>query len=382
MKKTLLLSALALVVSANVLADENDWVDITPSAYNFNAATEIPVVINAADYGTAQWNLSAGIWSKIKENYNNGLIVVNGGARNNFTAAKAGMQIVDLGGTCGKVFAFCRNDASVNDDLKAHGVDANLTVYGGGTYDHLCWYSDPELTKEEVPVRVSVEINFHSTDALLTGNGSDAIMKAYINTDQIGQVPNDDASTAEAKKVLRNEFAKRWDEVAKEGRVNEAELDEAYENDEGNLEWNPERWLVYEFDCYLPKGDADVESYGPLFVKMELPGSGANTTMFVRNFKFYNVSESEEGLYDNARPRVWKYYTVGGSTNGINDVNAADRDFSVSVNGNELTVSDLANVYTVGGSQVATVGAAQSVSLAKGVYVVNANGTSKKVVVK
>lgn len=381
MKKTLLLSAVALVMAANVMADEDQWVDITPSAYNFAEATEIPTIISASSYGTGVWNLSAGIWEKVKDNYNNGLIILNGNGRDNLDKAKAAMSIVDLGGTCGKVFAYNKGDGTINDALAALGISANLQQ-NSWCYDHLCWYSDPEKTPEETPIRVSMEINIHSSNADITNGANTGIMKAYINTDQIGVTPTqDDATVAENKCVKRGEFTKRWDEVAKEGLVPESDLDESAENDEGLNEWNPERWLQYEFDCYLPKGDDAVASYGPLFVKMELKGDCSVSTLFIRNIKFYQLPDGDQD-YTNPRARVWKYYTVGGSTEGITEVSNSDKQLQLSVNGNEVTCSENANIYTLSGAQVASVHAAQAARLAKGAYIVSANGKSAKVLVK
>lgn len=385
MKKNLLFSAVALAVAATAVADETDWVDITPSAYDFANATEIPVIINGAETGAGVWNLGAGVWSKVQQYYNNGLIILNGNGRDNIEAVKNAMSIVDLGGTAGKVFAYTKNDATINEALAEYGVESTIATSTIAAYDHLCWYSDPERTPEETPIRVSMEITFHSEDALMTSGSADGIMKAYINTDQIGVTPTqDDASTAESKKLQRGEFAKRWDEVAKEGRVPEADLDENMENDEGLFEWNPERWLVYEFDCTLPKGDDQVESYGPLFVKMELPGSAGSYTMFIRNIKFYSISENEPDVYDNSRPRVWKYYTVGKSAS-VDNVAAdltAESKLTFTVNGNDVTFSEGADVYTVAGQKVAAAAAGKAVTLGKGIYVANANGKSVKVAVK
>lgn len=381
MKKTLLLSLVALAVSANVMADEDDWRDITPAAYNFNQATDIPNIVSAATYGTGQWNLSAGIWQKVKDEYKDGLIVLNGSGRDDLAGTKAAMSILDMGGTCGKVFAYNKSDGDVNADLQKLGISADLKQ-AGWAYDHLCWYSDPDKTEELTPVRVSMEINIHSSNSRITSNAALGVMKAYINTDQIGVTPvQDDATVAENKVVTLGEFTKRWDEAAKEGRVADSELDETAENEDGQAEWNPERWMLYEFDCFLPEGDADVTSYGPLFVKMELKGDFCGSTLFIRNLKFYHLTDGEQN-YDNPRTRVWKYYTVGSSTEGITEVSNSDKDLQLSVNGNEVTVNENANIYTLSGAQVASVSACQAARLAKGAYIVSANGKSAKVLVK
>lgn len=372
---------MALVMAGNVMADESEMRDITPSAYNFATATEIPNIISAETYGTGEWNLSAGIWQKIKDNYNNGLIVLNGSGRGSYEQQKAAMQIVDLGGTCGKVFAYNKCDGDVNTDLAALGITADIPQ-AAWAYDHLCWYSDPEKTEENTPVRVSMEINIHSSSKRITSDAAKGVFKAYINTDQIGVTPTqDDATVAENKVVTLGEFTKRWDETFKEGSVAESELEETAENDEGLAEWNPERWLTYEFDCYLPEGDDAVASYGPLFIKMELKGDMCGSTLFMRNLKFYHITDADKN-FDNPRTRVWKYYTVGGSTEGINTVNASDKELQVSVNGNEITTNEGASIFTASGAKVANVAAAQTVSLGKGLYIVNANGKSAKVVVK
>lgn len=389
MKKSLLFLAAATVA---VSAIAQDLVDITPARYNFTTATKLPNII--ANTGGNEWNLSAGFYTpEIAAQNEDGLLIINGNGKSLLESGmRNGMSLINLGGTCGQVFAFCRADNSVNEALAAAGVkNANLVSYGGQSYDHLCWMGDARQPQSDNGkagadmagvhnrIRISMELNVHSSDAHMTANAAAGVMKAYMNTTQIGVTPENDNVIADTKKITLGEFARRWDEVAKEGNVPEGDLDEAESNDEGLMTWNPERWLVYEFDTYLPKTDGDGTSYGPLFIKMELPGSGNGSTIFFRNIKFQVVPDGAPGVEDNARPRVWRYYTLGDAA-GVGNV-AADA-VSYTVNGQSATFANGAQIYSIAGARVAQAAPGQAVSLAKGLYVATSNGKTVKVVIK
>ena len=66
-------------------------------------------------------------------------------------------------------------------------------------------------------------------------------------------------------------------------------------------------------------------------------------------------------------------------TSGINEVNA-NADFNL--NGNVLTVAGNAKVYSLDGAMVGEITNNSSLNLNKGVYLINVNGTVKKVMVK
>lgn len=389
MRKSLLfLASAAIAVSA--LAD--DLVDITPARFKFTKATELPVII--ANTGSGQWNLSAGFYTEeIAAQNKEGLVIVNGGGRTNIDAVRGGIQLVNLGGTCGQVFAFVRGDKTINEDLTALGIkNVNLTSYDGSTYDHLCWMGGDNMPQSDNGkaganmadvhnrIRVSVELNVHSSSALMTEKASEGVMKSYMNTTQIGVTPEGDNNIAEAKKITLGEFARRYDEVAKEGLVEEGDLDEPASDDDGLMSWNPERWMVYEYDTYLPKTDANGTTYGPLFIKMELPGSGNGSTILIRNVNFYVVPDGAPTADDNARTRRWKYYTLGENQSAA--VEGINNNLSVNVAGNAVTFGGDAQVYSTSGARVASAAAGQAVTLAKGLYIATSNGKSVKVLVK
>lgn len=390
MKKTLLFLAVS-AIAATAMAD--DLVDITPSRYKFTKATALPNII--ANPGSGVWNLSAGFYtSEIAAKNEGGLLIINGNGRTNLeTGMRDGISLVNLGGTCGQVFAFCRADNDVNADLEAAGVKGvNLVSYAGQSYDHLCWMGDAQMPESDngkagvnmkdvhKRVRVTIEFNVHSSKALMTANASSAVMKAYMNTTQIGVTPEGDNVIADTKKVTLGEFSRRWDEVAKEGLIEDNQIDEPETDDNSLMSWNPERWMVYEYDTYLPKTDGNGVSYGPLFIKMELPGTGNGSTLFIRDIKFSIVPDGAATADDNARKRRWRYYTLG-ATSGVENV-AANNNFSVSVNGNDVTFGANADVYSIGGARVANVEAGKTISLSKGLYVATSNGKAVKVVVK
>ena len=66
-------------------------------------------------------------------------------------------------------------------------------------------------------------------------------------------------------------------------------------------------------------------------------------------------------------------------TSGINEANA-NADFNL--NGNVLTVAGNAKVYSLDGAMVGEITNNSSLNLNKGVYLINVNGTVKKVMVK
>lgn len=390
MRKFLLLSAaacLAASASAGVT-------DVTPKGYDFDTTEAVPFLngLAEAEWGNGVWNPTPYFISNHPELYKDGLAMILGEAANNYDVFINGTKIVDLGGEVGKVLCFGGAESNAQEALKARGIEIELPSYESNPgYIIPFWHADPTIDNSKVegdvtnPCRIQIVLNIFEN----IPSGTATHFQPYIQMGGNWQ-PNDDNECA--CQIYSDEFCYNWGEAEAENNqidwANVSDDDKAlYSTQEGEYfeglgdekygyVWNPNRWMVLEWD--VPFGEG---TDCPIKIKMEMPPLDG-TTVFFKSIKFLMKDADEENITPQTRRRTWKYMTVDPSTNGINDVLAEAAAINVTVDGNNVTLTEAADVYTVTGTKVAAVAAGQTVSLANGFYVAASNGKSVKFVVK
>lgn len=377
MRKTLLLSALALAA----VAGKADVVDVTPAAYNFDSGLEVPFVDTyAVDPASLPWNPSAYFCQKYPDQYKDGLIILigpqfkNANAYGNFVE---GTKIVDLGGEVGKVLCFGGTGSNAQAALKARGLEVNLPTYDNGTnpgYMIPLWHSDPQVTDAmangvERACRVQIVLNVYENAASATATHFQPYFQSGSNgTNGDNETPN--------RAVFSTDFCYNWGEIESEDHRIDFEtaadddkdiytVDEgdefASQADENGYVWNPNRWMVYEYDHMFGNApeEGSVESEGPVKIKMEMPElSGA--TVFIKSVKFLMKDENEEAIPALTRRKTWTYMNIG---TGAVEALAADNNAPV-------------EMYNLNGVRVA------ADTTVPGIYVRRQGNTATKVVVK
>ncbi|MDD6777774.1 MAG: hypothetical protein PUD91_01885 [Bacteroidales bacterium] len=364
MKKNFLLLASMLLSAATMSAAEED---ITPAGYIFNNLTEFHYV----DKAFTGANITTPVYESIGGDavWNDGACVVAGGqfanpAQPYFTDLKAGTSLVDLGGEVGKVFCISGKNSKVNDKIKElYGVEMSIpSCTGGLNWFNINWLSDPSNTPlsngSTTQIRVRLVLNVYANTL---NNANNIINSAYAVNDQGGINPSG-SNTATGTAITTGEFGKQV---------------------EGNLVWDPTRWLVYEFDTWCPENDESDTKFYPIRLKMEMnQGNFTNSTVFIKEVKFTKLTDNTETIVGTRR-REYKTLTIAPTIiSGVETGIAAGSALKCSVNGNTVTINEDADIFTTSGMKVATVKAGESVELAKGFYVTKSATESMKIAVK
>ena len=362
------------MVTGTMFADEED---ITPKAYIYNDWTTSTFTFDGF-YDTA--NPSAPIWTTVDGDnlYNNGLVIAVGGQMTTAyqDIVASAVSIVDLGGTVGKVFAISGAQSNINTALyNLYGVEMDIPLASSGmNWFNIDWFSDPNNTPtgDTNVIHVRLTMNMYSN----TFSTATPIDKCYPMDNQNNVQPSG-SNTAENVSVSTVTFCKWWDEGTDDCVEGDYE-----EDDDGGYIWNPERWLVYEFDCTMPASDDDGTAYIPFRIKTEMLADPLLTsTLFVKDVEI--TYESGGTLnYTTTRNRTWEYYTLSPAASGITSVTSDGTQNLYRVNGNEVSFTDGAQIYTTSGALVGTAAAGESTTLGKGFYVANVGGKGVKFVVK
>lgn len=371
MKKSLLLSA-AIVMAASASAQN----DITPSGYYFNTVESFSWAEKAhtgANIGIPAFETSGG-----EAAWNNGLAVIAGGQFANpnqpyFADLKAGTSLVNLGGEVGQVLCISGVNSKINDKLnELYGVEMNIpSCTGSLNWFNMNFFTDPNNTPtgDENYIRVRVVMNIYANSI----SADNIVNNAYTVADQGGVRPNSNDSGVSSRAIKSDDFQKYYED--------DPETPE--EDEDGNPIWDPTRWLVYEFDTTAPESSAEGTSYIPLRLKMEMnQGNLCNATIFIKEITFVNNPDMESSdAIINATQRTYQTLTVNPTPSAIENVEVNEAA-TYSINGNAVTFSAAANVYSVSGAQVAVAGAGETITLGNGFYVANVGGKSVKFVVK
>ncbi len=371
MKKFLLFTAIGLVATTAFAGD-----DITPAGYKFNTAKSVNIFPNAV-LGANFNNYSVPIWTSIKgdDYYDGGLLVVAGGAYTSadntyFADNKQGISLVDLGGTVGQVL--CINGA--NSDFNEYftnllGREINAPKQGANVnWFNYNWFTDPKNTpttkitddksnplptSDGTYIRVRMTFSIYSS---IPAEG-DGVMKMYMVGNQNNQMPLQDSSGDSYNKVHSSKFAK-WDDD---------EQDYVWSDDE-ELQYDPTRWQVLEWDTWCKSPDSDGTTYGPIRLKCEsTQGTINNKTILIKSLEFIAnpVSEVSDPIIKDRKWTAIKLEPGEASQSGVNEVAVAEDNTNAAV-----------EYFNLNGVQV------NGENLSAGVYVRRQGNKVEKVVIK
>jgi hypothetical protein len=304
MKKFLLISAVALMGTSAFALDEE-----TIFKYDYNTFTEHNIPRSDLGSMAGLWgnaNIDYPVWNTVdganKWSETTGLTLLTGNPGNTgYDNITKGISIIDMGGEIGRVLCINGQTSNFNtfvqENLGAPDFKADQMPDGVNGYWHINWFAGPDTYKngtggenatfpEDGNIRVRITFNVFSN----TLDGTAVPTKIYTKNDQSGVLPKGDDS-AENVGTRTDKFAKYY-----EDDVNHEEDPE--ENENGEPFWDPDTWMVYEFDTWCPVGDQDT-SYAPIYVKCEFTGWAAgitSRTVLVKSVEFLKVTGNSEPI--------------------------------------------------------------------------------------
>lgn len=397
MKKSLLLCA--AVLTALMATAQNDpkvhpqataapGEDITPPAFRFHsydgAFRGFYNHVKPTGSSDANWNLPNHFVLDNVVNgtltYGDGLIVSMMGGPGNAEQGQNlqnATSVVDFGGTLGKclVINFTSGDNDLNAKLNSLVDGANYNIAAGtvSMMPVLYWVPDPEKVINNVKgadhrnFRCRLTVNIYDQNG---SAGDDSVQNFYANDDETN--PRDGGNGAASVALKPVEFCYTWSEkddtTPDDGAM--------YDGDNGeytNGLWNPNRFLVYEFDFSVAAGEASKTAFNYFpRLKMEMKPA-AGKAVIIRSMEIY-VHDETDLVPALERRRTWQNYTysaVSGTTPDPSGIDTVGVDAAgISVNGNAVTFADASEVYNIAGQRVANAAAGQTVTLDGGFYVV------------
>ena len=376
MKKVLLLSAAAMLTASAVMAES----DITPAGYRYNTGA----TFRTHPTGAAGANLVINAWETYNcaDYWQDGLVMLNGGQvqskplaeQTQGTGLVNGISIVDLGGTCGKVLAISGQNSKINDWFASHGYNnpeiPSMTAFPG--YFHLNFFLHPQMTPmggatDNRKIRVRVTLNRYAND-LTDSHESDGAIQGHLPTNQCGNPAGTGIN------MNTGEFIKHYNDDPQE--------DFEFDGESDYYLWNPERWMVYEFDGWCPENEpGNPANFGPVYFKVK-HSNNMTGTLFIRSIEFLEI-----GAGDNAHAtptKTFVNFTIAPkkSSTGISGISADNDAFGYTIAGNTATFAVDAAIYSVTGARIATAAAGEPTTLASGFYVATADGKSVKFAIR
>ena len=353
--KKYLLFAVSAMFAANVCAQELE--DITPESFDFSkkevGLLEPDGVYHGANIQVlpADGNTAIPFSTLFETHGRRALFIVGGGQYSNPETSHAknllaGMAIVDLGGEVGKVLAISGHASAINGKMQelypewTGEIPLALGEFGWG---NLNWTTDPDNTPlsedaDAFNIRCRIVLNVFANEPSESENIAGPI---YCSTATRDIKPGGANGTNEP--IKSGEFIKRYEEG------------DPMEDDFGNLIWDSENWMVYEFDTNVSTEDGI-----PTRIKWEMQtGPMANATIFIKEVKFFNNPEPVDKDGAAARKSFIKLTP----------------DPVASVNNIEAETTAQKKVYTVSGIEVGN-------KAQKGVYVEKIGNKTRKVVVR
>ncbi len=271
-------------------------VNLTPAAYQFNTYDKPFIGFTCTDLDIYNWNLAV---YHIKDflyeggEIGDGYIPVSAptfcGTKNqeNVDLLNQASGIIDLGGEIGKVLAINYQGSGFAEEY--HSLTGNELPLGEApaAYTLPFFVFDPVTLEayagldKNMPLRVRIECNVFSQEWV----EGDAF-RAYVMDDQNNVRPGG-GDDNEAPDIM----------------VNPAEFKDG-------SSWNPNKWLVYEWDIDL----ADIEEFIPFGwvpkLKMEIQNPEGCAILF-RNIQLYAPEDTDRERIYKRRLRTWNTYTVG-----------------------------------------------------------------------
>ena len=365
--KKLLFSAVISFLSLSAMGQE----DITPSRYVFANQPVGQYAINATVAGA---NPAAG-WTLPVDNFNNGYLAVAGGPAvfTSLTAVQpaaiqAGLNIVDLGGTVGKVLVMRGTNSTYN-------VGTPMGSGYAGAWFNLNFYFD----KSKTPTVKDYLDQGYST--------ADATLKATVRVRLVFSVAENTISATGS--LLSKFYTSNWQNNTSPALANiptpfPSDAFQATDaagdpipNDNGEAYYDPTKWMIYEFDTTVPE-----VSGNPNRLKIEILGTAGAGTLLIKEIKFTkNVTGSP------ITKQIVKY-TLGST--GLKGVNATYEKLKIYTNGNEVNLLGVdagtkVNIFNVTGQIIksfTTKSENESFDLASGIYIVKANNKVTKVTIR
>ncbi len=330
--------------------------DITPSLYDF-ANAKIGQYPYMAKFTGANCPTPA---TYVPELYNNGLFMVAGGAFAGdtpyFNDLQAGTSIINLGGTVGKVLCVSGMNSKINEKLEdIYSKKSDIqNCTGGLNWFNLNFMSDPNNTPmvgdANVNIRVRIVMNIYQNTLSTT-----PVFNKIYTVNNLGNIlpAADNAATNIA--VASTEFGK----------------------DTENTVWDPTKWMVYEFDTWVNSSNES-----PMRIKMEMSNNELMTsTVLIKEVKFLKLTGNTNPI---KLRREKSYITLNPDVNTGVDGVLGDESIVApyTINGQEITVSDNAEIFSVSGMKVANAKAGEAVSLASGFYVARVGNKNIKFIIR
>lgn len=377
MKKSLLfVSMVAFGMSA--FAAE----DITPAGYMFNNVTEFNYHSKAsakANPAVPAWNTYEGAtyWDDTK-----GLVILGGNPaqfgsdpaamtpNEQLTGPAhviAGTSLLNMGGEIGQVLCINGQNSNLADKLaEAYGETYDIPKCDATPG----WYNMNFLTNPNRNTKLGEnEEEYLNFRCVITLNAySNSIQKDNVIVDPY-MVVNQGGHNQQAEKADAYDFRKFYDN----DRDGDSEEDE-----DGNLIWDPECWMVYTDNYFVKADDADGNSFAPARMKFDMKADALmGGALLIKSVQFYNVPRDEAST----DPKEIEFIRLkGGKPGAIETVAAESANFTV--NGRTVTFEAAATVYTVSGAMVATVAAGEELALENGFYVARTAGKGVKFAIK
>ena len=402
MKKLLLLGA-AAITAMGAMADLpaatpfTGGADITPDAYKFyeydgewrgfvSSNAGQPANLDVAWYANHIMN------GEIP--FNDGVIVTGGQQAyvdgKPFENLQNATQVVDFGGNLGKCLVINGYKSNLESKLKELGVDCGtLKKFEGTKVDDsgatvgnavnaiLYFMLDPEtlgaqLAAGKNKIRVRITMNaYHGFNAATFAQPT--TVKIYCNTDQnnvssvecpVGGEPNNPISYDEFVR-FNYEVPEFLDELRAGGFPEdaiEAILNEPYENDNSAYEWNPERFMVLEFDALNVRAmdtDANTQKevyYGTRLKWVVNPSILNNdAALIIRSVEYFvnDTDDVKDPYLDNSGFKTYQYFTMGKDESGVSDAIATPvQDGRIyNLQGIEVTNATVPGIYIQNGKK-------------------------------
>lgn len=316
--KSLLLLAILAGVQFSGHAEE----DITPSRYLFSEQAVGRFTVNATNAGA---NPPAG-WAVPVDNYDNGFLVLAGGPAvfTGLTAAQPaaiqeGLNIVDLGGSIGKVLVL-RGKSSAYDAGTAMGAGYNGAWFNMNFYTDktktptVKQYVDEGMTTAEATKKATVRVRlvFSIAENAISSTGS-FLGKFYTSNAQNNTSPTD----FNTHSPFPSDAFQATDEFG-----------DPLPNDEGEAHYDPTKWMLYEFDTTVP------EPAGlPNRLKIELTATAGNGTLLIKELRFIKDPTGE--------PVTRKMVTYTPGTTGLNFLQSLYGQLQVALEGNTVRLMNV-----------------------------------------
>ncbi len=278
-KQFFALSALLATMSAYAVKDASECENLTPY-WDFTQAETALKASHGAEAGIYNLNGGGGNFYTNKKSsldFSNGYLAVNGTQPTqnaNLDNLNKSFQLVDLQGTCGKVWVFNFSQSQLQSKLEDLGFNYELqsgTLGNGasGNMYNLYFIPAPMVYENSKKLRCRVELNiYHAT------NDDTSTLHIYAEKDEKNAV--DASNTPIATGV--------WGTVA-ESAIKASQ----FRNEEG--EWDPTKWMVYDFP--ITEGTPATHPH----IKFQVYDRGKQDhAVLIRSIKFYAPYEDGEAV--------------------------------------------------------------------------------------